>query len=675
MKNNTLIYWKWDDSTLNSTIDSKIDDLCNRFNTGAVFIALHWIKRPFHDPELVSYLERCCKGLHARGKKMYIELCPRNEGDKFFKDISQDAAYLTDLKEIPLDSEGNGELTIELPDIWHYWRKVSTDDRIISVFAMEKTDQAQYKEGTLVCINDCATLEVQKDDTGQRKGVIRVKAGTSNANKTAVVFVASKQAIPDLASPDLEKLFEFMLDSVGHIPIDGVCSDEWGYDIFFDYHGDNYYEDRISIRHISVSDNFAKIYNERTGGLNLYEELIHMFYTSDRSDKRTIRAINFYFDTLRHIMAENDRMMYCLSKEKFGPDTFFGVHPTWWGSETLQYFEFFKNGFYWWDAIRDIAQTDETVALPIRTALAHKWSSPIWYNMWYSMGTRDINTYYRETWNNILYGGRTHYLGYECPNESVVLELKPEGMLESIEEMDQRVRMLDEKQTTQPDCRVLLLFSIPAASNWYLDGRPRPPFFPHNKILTKVLETARDLFRSYLCDLVPSSEIANGSLTCKDGKVTYGSQEYDAVILLQGECLEKETFDFFKNLDKNRFAVCGSYSMYSDATSMDEADKWVLKEAKAVFSEIPTVDELCSLLKEWNISPNRSSNGTVLQDGSVIYSALGDKPSGNKLDINETLGGFDIEFQGEDFLFIYSHGDSFETIYPGGGKATISRLG
>ncbi|MDE6274771.1 MAG: hypothetical protein K2L87_06980, partial [Clostridiales bacterium] len=77
--------------------------------------------------------------------------------------------------------------------------------------------------------------------------------------------------------------------------------------------------------------------------------------------------------------------------------------------------------------------------------------------MWYSMGTRDINTYYVETWRNLRFGGRTHYLGYECPNEAVVLELKPQGMLESIEDMDARVRMYD-GVVSQPDCKLLLLF-------------------------------------------------------------------------------------------------------------------------------------------------------------------------------------------------------------------------
>ena len=256
--------------------------------------------------------------------------------------------------------------------------------------------------------------------------------------------------------------------------------------------------------------------------------------------------------------------MYETVKEVLGKDAFWGVHPTWWGSVDSLNFEFYKNGFYWWDAKRDYAQTDETILYCIRTALAHRFSSPVWYNMWYSMGTRDINTYYTETWRNLRYGGRTHYLGYECPNEAVVLELKPEGMLESIEEMDARVRLFDGAGAVQPDCRLLLLFGYEAVSNWADIGMTMP-WKPQNPRLDAVLNTANAVFSELLCDLVPSYAAENASLFVNGrGRAQYGTQEYDAVVVLYPDGMAKAAEDFVRALPKDRLVLCGGGALQEE---------------------------------------------------------------------------------------------------------------
>lgn len=72
-KNKSVIYWKWDDATLQSDLKGKIEDLCRRMDVGTVFIGLHWIKHRFLDPEVQEALSLCCRELHSRGIRLVSE--------------------------------------------------------------------------------------------------------------------------------------------------------------------------------------------------------------------------------------------------------------------------------------------------------------------------------------------------------------------------------------------------------------------------------------------------------------------------------------------------------------------------------------------------------------------------------------------------------------------------
>lgn len=399
--------------------------------------------------------------------------------------------------------------------------------------------------------------------------------------------------------------------------------------------------------------------------------MLHCYFAPVGAEHVRIAAINQYVSVLRGTMADNDREMMAAMKEILGPDKFYGIHPTWWGSVDSLNFEVFKNGFYWWEAERDIAQTDETVIMPIRTALAHKWGSFFWYNMWYSMGTLDINTYFKETWNNLRYGGRTHYHGYECPNEAVVLELAKEGMLEQLEEMDARVRQIEPYQTSQPDSRVLVLFGMEAVSNWKLCGKPHPNWTPQNVNLDLVLNTAAELYDTLIFDLVPTTEIANGSLVFQDGKVVYGTQDYDTVVLLFPESMDKSCFDFIRKLDAEKLLIYGNSTMYNDGLSLSEEHKEILDKAKVREDEVPEVSRIAEDILATGAAKNRFENGCIFQDGSAVFTGDGTKNKGNKLQVDCELSGHKIAFTGEDFLFIRLNDGQVEALTPAPGVLTV----
>lgn len=676
--NDTLICWKWDDETLSGSIEEKVEDLCSRFGGDTVFIAFHWAHRRFDDPLLLAKIGECSWELHKRGRKMCIEACIRNEGEGFFERYPEDVAYLAHFEELALDENGYGEMEVAVEPVYHYWRITGQcgAEKVYGVWMFDKADEekALYKDGSLSRKDEAASLcFTETEGAGSLK--ITVNAGVQYAEKTAVICLGTQQPLPDLASPNLGEYYKYMLESAAHTNIDGVFSDEWGYDVILKITEVNPYDDNnLFLRHFSISRHFAAHYAKNFPGANLQDELIHLLYAAESDPQTRVAVINRYVKTLRGIMTANDLMMYHTAKSVLGPETFYGIHPTWWGSVDSLNFEIFKNGFYWWEAKRDIAQTDELVAMPIRTALARKWGSGIWYNMWYSLGSRDINTYYVESWHNLRYGGRTHHHGYECPNEAVVLELRQPGLLEGLEQMDSRIRMLDGVQTAQPDSRVMVLFGYEAVTNWALVGRPLPPWPPQNPKLDMVLNTANELFYKTLCDLVPTSEIENGSISVKNGMAVYNGHTYDAVVLLYPESMGKSCYDALRRLDSSRFIVCGTASMYSDGTPVDQVDGGILSAAAGIFEDVPSAAILAEKLSGLGVPTNRFANGCILTDGSAIFTADGKLPCGNPLVVNAVLDGKRIEFSGEDFLYIRPASDKPFVLYPGSGALSIDGI-
>ncbi|HZK33780.1 MAG TPA: hypothetical protein VFD33_00530 [Bacillota bacterium] len=659
--NNSLIYWKWDNSSLEEqSIIEKVSDLCSRTKMQYVSLGLHWVEKEFFDEELLAALKVCSRELHKHGRKFIVEVCSRKEGEAFFRSFPNDIAYLTTATEVQLDDHGKGRAEVDTSKAPHFWRISQHQAKILCGYTLVKGEGNRFESGSQALIKEGIVLET--DPSG--KSSVEVDLGGKLADKQAVVFVGVPQPIPDLASENINKLYTQMLDALKGINVDGLMSDEWGYDVNFgidENPEDPKMKGEVFFKHISYSKNFDKSYQDLSGE-SLLENLLYLFYEDDGNRGRSIKAVNDYHKTFRSIMRRNDEDMYRLAKEKLGDETFYGAHPTWWGNNYKQNFEGFKNGFYWWEAKRDIAQTDEIVIMPIRTALAHKWESPYWYNMWYSMGTRDIKTYYRESWENLRFGGRTHYLSYECPNEQVVLELKPEPLLENIEEMDRLIRTTDPYQKAAADSRVLILFGMENSLNWFYNDQVSPPWYPEHKVLSKVLECTDRVFADYLCDLVPTSEIINGSLKIDEGKVTYGSQEYDAVVLLGPDSMEPGVFTFISKLDPSRLMVAGDFSDYYDGSPLSDEDISILK--RGIYEEdLYCPEKIVSVLKEWDIDANRFDNGCVMQDGSIIFTAEGKQASGNPLRVEASYKDTHISFEGEDFLLLRKGDKGFQPHY------------
>jgi hypothetical protein len=96
------------------------------------------------------------------------------------------------------------------------------------------------------------------------------------------------------------------------------------------------------------------------------------------------------------------------------------------------------------------------------------------------------------------------------------------------------------------DCAVAVIFGHAATVNW--------AGLYHNDVGMKLVDTL--WFSGYRTDLIPTSEIENGSLKIdNDGWITYGNQRYTAVVLYHPEYEKGTTGDFFRKAAAGKTAL------------------------------------------------------------------------------------------------------------------------
>ncbi|MDX2187308.1 MAG: hypothetical protein SFV32_10270 [Opitutaceae bacterium] len=631
-----ILYWKWvDDIFVGDTVERKVDDLCARSDFDTICVSFHWMKADYFDPRLQDAIKRCVERLKKHGRSLILDIDIRTEGDDYVKEFPGERMGFAGFGTVELDDQGRGSLFVKEETVHRFGRtRAAAPDKLLGAWAFSPAGDYDYVPGSLADILGKCTVE--KAEGGSR---LVVDAGPAFAGRRAALFPHFTHVVPDLFSPNLPKFVERMFKAVETLPLRGTAVDEWGISMIFHFDSKGLY-----FKELAYSPFLDQAYASRYGK-PLREDLL-LTRVGPEADR--IRVANQYITTLRAGMAANEKLHYDLSKRFFGADSFVGTHPTW----TAEGLEVQQNGLNWWEVKRDFGQTDEGILIPIRLALGHKAGGAVWYNMYYSMDMVSLAGFFPETWTNARWGGRTHNLGYDCPNEQVNPFQEP-GRLESIWQMESEITKLNHFQKTAPDSRVLILFGMEAATNWQFTPHKGREFRYDHPVYMQILKTAKGVFEAgWLCDLVPTSEVANGSVVWENGKLRYGSQRYDAVVLLAPDSLPRAVWDQLRNADWSQTPLL----VAGQATWFDDGSK-VTDEAKALFAKatqhVPHLDaaaDIASFLKEHAIAGNRFTNGCVFQDGSLIFTADAKKPTGNPLTVDVTHLGHRIQFEGHDFL-------------------------
>ena len=446
----------------------------------------------------------------------------------------------------------------------------------------------------------------------------------------ASVMVSFTHLYPDIFAPHLIDFQRDIIRQYADCKLAGVCKDEWGFPPYYP----RFY--RSGINDFWYSKYRAKMYAEKTGGRNLLQDCLLMAKGVKGKETERQMVINHFMEMSRqrNIALEND--FYKTVKQVFGPDAAVTVHSTWWPYPDRN--EYKKNGLDWWACRRDWAQTDEVTPYAVRTALCKKWDSPVWYNMYYK---EDLAT---QMWSSALAGGRINYLPFQSLFD------------EKLMRAESRIRLLNYISKSPLNCPVAVIFGHPCTMNWA---------GPHyNDIGMQLVDSL--WHKGYPADLIPTSEIENGSLYIdSEGYISYGKQRYTAVVLYHPEFEKKSTARFFSKADNGKTVLfrIGDWTYDFNGSPVNGND--LLPVSMKVSHHVDDIiTELVKVMQEKSVIPQSPATNVIdntyfnlrdfnhsscsppvtgfshLMDGTVIHISGNDDVRGDTLKLNFNIDNF-----------------------------------
>jgi hypothetical protein len=591
----------------------------------------------FPDHEVVDTLVHNQLKLAAGyGVKKHILLVPdldvRVARRAFQQKYPDELQQMLRLREVSLPSGNPVDVVIPAMDLNDHYSGGSITHHIplrgelLRVYTYQRAGEQVIPETIRDITAECSVLNASKDSVA-----IQIKASRA-ANTYACVMAAFTHLYPDIFGPHLMAFQRQIIEQYGDIPLAGVCKDEWGFPPYYP----RFYKQ--GMHDFWYSPHRAKAYADETGR-DLAADCLLMSFAMKGRDAEQQMVVNRYvaMSRERNTALEND--FYETVKKVFGPDAAVTVHSTWWPYPDKS--EFKKNGLDWWAAKRDWGQTDEVVPFGVRTALAKKWGSPVWYNMYYKEDLAD------QVWSSVLAGGRIDYL----PFQSLYA---PEGLMRG----ESRIRLLNYISESPLDCRVAVIFGYPAATN-----RTSPDYEDVGMGLVDSL-----WHEGYPADLIPTYEIKNGSLRVDSlGTIWYGSQAYEAVILYHPDLEERSVSDFFKQAGNGKTALfrLGKWTRDFEGNVIDRTGLFpeTMVEAAGVADAF---NAICAVLEQKQVLKQSPATGVLdnryfklrdfnhsscvppttgfcrLIDGTVIYAAGTDQASGDTIRVNFRAGNYPV---------------------------------
>jgi hypothetical protein len=456
------------------------------------------------EPSVHDRISAAAAYARERGMGIALDLDVRLARAAFHERYPEEMQEIVRLEEMPLATEGEIRLRSEsLSFDDHYTFRARPYDcissRLLRVYSYESGPSGIHPE----TVSDI-TLRCRVEEASTEAVVVAVSCGPEDKDRVACVMTAFTLFSPAVFAPHLVDFERSIMESYADIPLAGVCKDEWGFPGRFDPKTNELWFSRF----------MAQAYAERRSNRDLVYDMLLMSKGMRGRQGERAAAINHYMEMLRDRNSAIEANFYRNVKEVFGEDAYVGTHSTWFPYPDAR--EAFKNGLDWWATKRDLAQTDETTPYSIRTALAKKWNSPVWLNMYYAPA---LDSYAGDIWSHVLGGGRMNFHPlWPSDFDRLTRSLLDSDLLLA----DARIRLLDFISTAPIDCPVAVFFGHPAFLNWEGDG-----------FADAGLSVADALWgKGIYADLIPSSEIASGAVgVATDGSLIYGPQHYAAAVL------------------------------------------------------------------------------------------------------------------------------------------------
>jgi hypothetical protein len=426
-------------------------------------------------------------------------------------------------------------------------------------------------------------------EASAKQVAVAIACGPQGKRRRACLMAAFTHFTPDVFAPHLLSFQREILKQYADAPLRGVCKDEWGFPPCFD--GNPAQNDYW------FSTFFAAAYAERTGGRDLVRDTLLMTFGERGRVEQRQAAVNHFMALCRQRNAAIEGDFYQATKDTFGPNAMVATHPTWWPYPGIR--EFKKNGLDWWAARRDWAQVDEVTPFCVRTALAKKWGSPIWYNMFYAPQVADYET---SLWTHALAGGRINYHPL-WPVKDAPGGLHAPLLRGDLTRGDCRVRLLNFIARAPLDCPVAVIFGHACATNW-----AGPAYEEVGMALANRLWQA-----GFYADLIPSSEIADQAVKIdKDGSVCYGPQRYAAVVLYHPEFEQPATAAFFRQAANGPTALFRVGGWSKDFDGKPVGARCALPESMTVAADAAAcAAEVVKRLRAAHVAPQEPATRSI----------------------------------------------------------------
>ena len=486
--------WQWDQQHIEANNTKDYEQLIDSVSTKSPYdMLVIFLRFPDYEVTSVNVIKKM-KSLSAYAEKKGIGLVPdldiRNARHAFIKKHPEALQEMLRMKEV---QAGTHQVILEpilmrdhysSGNILPYFSHQSILHRVITY---TKDNDSIVPSSVRDITSECSIAKSSADTLAIN--IPNIATGTY-----AMVIGGFKHDYPDIFSPCLLSFQRSIMQSYKGFKIAGACKDEWGFPPYFPRYFRTGYIDYW------YSESMASAYYKKYGR-KLIADMFLMGTAQKGKTSERKKIINDYNDLIRQRNVEIETDFYNATKDYYGSNAFVATHSTWWPYPDK--IEMRKNGLDWWEARRDIAQSDEVVPFAVRTSLAKKWGSKVWYNQYYK------NDLHMQLWSSALAGGRIDYLDFT--------QLAGKKLIEA----EKKIHLLNFATTAPLDCRVAVVFGYHTATNWASKGYDDTG-----------MAVADALWSSgYAADLIPSYEIENGSLKITaNGKVQYGKQLYDAVV-------------------------------------------------------------------------------------------------------------------------------------------------
>lgn len=567
--------WFWGEEEFTPDGYKKYIDRYEKYSSIGIITASLRTQGELTDDKVIRQIQAAANYAREREIGLVMDLDIRLARAEFKKRYPRDLQEIMLLREFSLEDSATSDIAINLPSFSdHYTSGRYPYDpvgvRLERVYSYEKEGDL-IKQGSIDDITLRSALA-----SGDKQLKVSVKRAPGYTGRMACAMIAVTINTPDLFSSNLLGFQREVLQLYAGSGLAGAAKDEWGFPGRF----------HPSSRDLWYSEAMASVYRTYSGH-DLIRDMLLMAMGEDGREAERNDAVNLYMrmNYEQNCLVEGD--FFDAVKKLFGPTAIVCTHPTWYPYPNNK--EIFKNGLSWWNAKRDLAQTDEATPFSIRTALAKKWRSAVWYNMFYDTNQERYKT---EIWRAALGGGRLNiHQPYPSSAKDRAYILLKDNLFKAI----QRIHLLDYISTVPVNSPVAIIFDHTAVLNWA----------DSSHFADVGLQLADKLWeKGVYADVIPSSEVLNGAITvAANGKIQYGLQQYEAVVYY------KPGFDnaFVSSLFE-RASAFGTTKLFLVDNQVDE-----------------TMESIFRLLNQRGIATQTQGSMSVLADfpASVVPEASG----------------------------------------------------